>query len=82
MSGTNRGRSKIAMTSKTIALRILDGIFIGFSMLLLMGLAGLPLGWLLNLVEMSLREFQSFALFVVFGTLLLIHAIVTSDSAP
>ena len=70
------------MTSKTIALRILDGIFIGFSMLLLMGLAGLPLGWLLNLVEMSLREFQSFALFVVFGTLLLIHAIVTSDSAP
>jgi hypothetical protein len=82
MSGTNRGRSKIAMTSKTIALRILDGIFIGFSMLLLMGLAGLPLGWLLNLVEMSLREFQSLALFVVFGTLLLIHAIVTSDSAP
>jgi putative Ca2+/H+ antiporter (TMEM165/GDT1 family) len=70
------------MTSKTIALRILDGVFIGFTILLMMGLAGLPMEWLLNLVEMSLREFQSFALFVVFGALLLIHAIVTSDSAP
>ena len=70
------------MTSKTIALRILDGVFIGFSMLLVMGVTGLPMEWLLNLVEMSLREFQSFALFVVFAVLLLIHAIVTSDSAP
>jgi hypothetical protein len=70
------------MTSKTIALRILDGVFVGFTMLLMMGLAGLPMEWLLSLVEMSSREFQSFALFVVFGTLLLIHAIVTSDSAP
>ena len=70
------------MTSKTIALRILDGVFIGFTMLSMMGVAGLPMEWLLNLVEMSLREFQSFALFVVFAVLLLIHAIVTSDSAP
>jgi hypothetical protein len=31
---------------------------------------------------MSLREFQGFALFVVFAALLLIHAIATSDSAP
>ena len=70
------------MTSKMIALRILDGVFIGFTMLLMMGLVGLPMEWLLNLIEMSLREFQSFALFVVFAALLLIHAIVTSDSAP
>ena len=70
------------MTSKMIALRILDGVFIGFSMLLMMGVAGLPMEWVLNLVEMSLREFQGFALFVVFGALLLIHAIATSDSAP
>ena len=70
------------MTSKTITLRILDGVFIGFTMLSMMGVAGLPMEWLLNLVEMSLREFQSFALFVVFAVLLLIHAIVTSDSAP
>jgi hypothetical protein len=70
------------MTSKMIALRILDGVFIGFTMLLMMGVAGLPLQWLLDLVEMSLREFQGFALFVVFAALLLIHAIATSDSAP
>ncbi len=70
------------MTSKMIALRILDGVFIGFTMLLMMGVAGLPLQWLLDLVEMSRREFQGFALFVVFAALLLIHAIATSDSAP
>jgi hypothetical protein len=70
------------MTSKTIALRILDGVFIGFTMLLMLAVAGLPMGWLLDLVEMSLREFQAFALFVVFAALLLIHAIATSDSAP
>jgi hypothetical protein len=31
---------------------------------------------------MSLREFQWFALFIVFAALWLIHAITTSDSAP
>lgn len=70
------------MTSKTIALRVLDGVFIGFTLLLMLGVAGLPMDWLLDLVEMSLREFQGFALFVVFAALLLIHAIATSDSAP
>jgi hypothetical protein len=70
------------MTSKMIALRILDGVFIGFSMLLALGVAGFPLGWLLNLIEMSLREFQGFALFVVFAARLLIHAIANSNSAP
>ena len=34
------------------------------------------------LLDMSLREFQAFALFVIFGSLILIHAIATSDSAP
>jgi putative Ca2+/H+ antiporter (TMEM165/GDT1 family) len=70
------------MTSKMVALRILDGIFIGVTLLLMLGIAGLPMGWLLDLVEMSLREFQEFALFIVFAALLLIHAIATSDSAP
>jgi hypothetical protein len=71
-----------AMTSKTIALRILDCVFIGFTLLLMLGVAGLPMQWLLNLLEMSLREFQGFALFVLFAALFLIHAIATSDSAP
>jgi hypothetical protein len=70
------------MTSKMVALRILDGIFIGVTLVLMLGIAGLPMGWLLDLVEMSLREFQEFALFIVFAALLLIHAIATSDSAP
>jgi ABC-type multidrug transport system permease subunit len=70
------------MTSKTIALKILDLIFIGVTMVLMLAIAGVPMGWLLDLVEMSLREFQAFGLFLVFATLLLIHAIATSNSAP
>ena len=70
------------MTSKMIALRILDSIFIAATLVLMMGIAGLPMDWLLNLIEMSLREFQAFGLFIVSAALLLIHAIATSDSAP
>ena len=70
------------MTSKMIALRILDSIFIAATLVLMMGIAGLPMDWLLNLIEMSLRELQAFGLFIVFAALLLIHAIATSDSAP
>ena len=70
------------MTSKMVALRILDGIFIGVTLVLMLGIAGLPMGWLLDLIEMSLREFQEFALFIIFAALLLIHAIATSNSAP
>ena len=70
------------MTSKMVALRILDGIFIVVTLVLMLGIAGLPMGWLLDLIEMSLREFQAFALFIVFAALLLIHAIATSNSAP
>jgi len=70
------------MTSKMIALKILDWIFILVTMIVLLVIAGFPSEWLLVLTEMSLREFEWFALFVVFSTLWLIHAIATSDSAP
>ncbi|XUM23813.1 hypothetical protein ACRAVF_11350 [Bradyrhizobium oligotrophicum S58] len=70
------------MTPKTIALRILDGIFVAATGLLLLMLAGLPIEWMLVLLDMSPCEFQAFALFVIFSSLLLIHAIATSDSAP
>jgi len=70
------------MTSKVIALKILDGIFISATIFLLGIVAGLPVDWLLALFAMSMREFQAFALFVIFSCLLLIHAIATSDSAP
>jgi putative Ca2+/H+ antiporter (TMEM165/GDT1 family) len=63
-------------------LKMLDGIFIAATAVLLLVVAGLPAHWLLNLVDMSLREFQAFVLFVLFGALVLIHAIATSDSAP
>ena len=69
------------MTSKMIALKVLDLVFIGATTLILLGIAGFPLGWLLTFAEMSLREFQWFGLFLVFTSLWLIHAIATSDSA-
>jgi hypothetical protein len=53
-----------------------------FTTILLLAVAGLPIGELLNLFNMSSGEFQAFALFVLFGSLRLIHAIATSDSAP
>jgi hypothetical protein len=70
------------MTSKIIVLRCLDWIFIGVTMLLVMGVAGLPMDWMLNLLDMSSLEFKAFGSFVLFASLLLFHAIATSDSAP
>jgi hypothetical protein len=70
------------MTSKMIALKVLDVVFIVATMLILLGIAGFPMGWLLAFADMSLREFQWFGLFIVFASHWLIHAIATSDSAP
>jgi hypothetical protein len=68
------------MTSKTIVLRLLDGIFIGVTMLLVMGVAGLPMDWILDLLDMSSPEFKAFGFFILFASILLVHAIATSDS--
>jgi hypothetical protein len=68
------------MTSKMIALRIVDGLFIATSTAILLGIAGLPMEWLLPLVDMSLRQFEWFALVIVLVALWLIHAIATSDT--
>jgi hypothetical protein len=70
------------MTSKILVQRLLDWIFVGVSMLLVMGVAGLPMDWMLDLLDMSSPEFKAFGLFVLFASILLIHAIATSDSAP
>jgi hypothetical protein len=70
------------MTSKILVLRLLDWIFVGVSMLLVMGVAGLPMDWIVDLLDMSSLEFKAFGLFVVFASILLVHAIATSDSAP
>jgi hypothetical protein len=70
------------MTSKLLALKVLDGIFVAVAILLLLIAAGVPADWLLTLAGMSFAELQAFMLFILFGTLLLIHAIASSDSAP
>jgi len=70
------------MTSKMIALKVLDVVFILATTLILLAIAGFPLEWLLAFADMSLREFQWFGLFIVSASLWLIHAIATSDSAP
>jgi len=70
------------MTSKIVALRILDTIVVVFLAILALSMAGLPLEWLLRLFHMSLREFHGFSIFIVSAAMWLMHAIATSDSAP
>jgi len=70
------------MTSKMVTLKILDGIFIAFALALLLAIIGFPLDLLLGAMAMSSREFEGFALFVLFGLLWLIYEIAASDSAP
>ncbi len=67
------------MTSKAIALRILDTVVIVFLAILAMSVAGFPLA---PLFHMSLREFHGFSIFMVVAAMWLMHAIATSDSAP
>jgi hypothetical protein len=69
------------MTSKVIVLKLLDGIFVGVTTLLVMGVAGLPMDWMFDVLDLSSLEFKVFGLFVLFASILLIHAIATSDSA-
>lgn len=70
------------MTSKTAALRVLDGIIIVFIGVLVASMAGFPMEWLSCAIDMSPREFRGFAIFMVVAALWLMHAIATSDSAP
>jgi hypothetical protein len=70
------------MTSKTIALRLLDATAVAFLAVLALLAAGFPIEWLARLFDMSLREFRGFSFFMAFAAMLLMHAIATSDSAP
>ena len=70
------------MTSGMIALKALDLVFIGTTMLILLGVAGVPMEWLLVFADLSLPEFQWIGLFLVPASLWLIYAIATSDTAP
>jgi hypothetical protein len=70
------------MTSKTMALRMLDGIILVFIGILVLSMAGFPMAWLFRAIDMSPREFRGFSVFIVVAALWLMHAIATSDSAP
>jgi hypothetical protein len=69
------------MTSKMLVVRLLDWIFVGVTMLLIMGVAGLPMEWMLDLFDMSSAAFRAFGAVVVLASILLVHAIATSDPA-
>jgi hypothetical protein len=69
------------MTSKTVALRALDGIIIVFIGILLLSMAGFPMAWLSCSLDMSPCEFRGFSIFIVVAALWLMHAIATSDEA-
>jgi hypothetical protein len=70
------------MTSKMIALRVLDRIIMAMIGILMLSISGVPTDWLSDLLNMSAREFRGFSIFVVFAALWVMHAIATSDSAP
>jgi hypothetical protein len=70
------------MTSKTVALKVLDGVIATVIGILVLSMAGFPMEWLSGLFEMSPHEFREFSIFIVFAALWLMHAIVVSDSAP
>jgi hypothetical protein len=70
------------MTSKTIALKVLDAIIAAAIGIAMLSMAGLPMEWLSGALDMSSREFRAFSIFVTFAALWLMHAIASSDSAP
>ena len=67
------------MSQKHKAMRVLDAIFIVFTMLLVMAVAGLPLEWLLDLVSKTSVAIVGLALAVASGAVGLIYAIAGSD---
>jgi ABC-type amino acid transport system permease subunit len=70
------------MTSKAIALKVLDAVIATVIGTLVLSMAGVPMEWLSALCDMSPPEFRGFSIFVIFAALWLMHAIVVSDSAP
>lgn len=67
------------MSAKNKAMRILDAVLVGFTMVLVMAVGGLPLEWLLDLVSKTSLAIEGLSLAVVSGALGLIYAIVGSE---
>ena len=66
------------MSQKHKAMRILDAVFIAFTMVLVMAVAGLPFEWLLDLVSRTSVAIEGLALTVASAALGLIYAIAGS----
>jgi hypothetical protein len=67
------------MSQKHKAMKILDGIFIGITMMLVMTVAGLPVEWLLDVVSRTSLAIEGLALGVLSAALGLIYAIAGSE---
>jgi hypothetical protein len=67
------------MSQKNRAMKILDGVFIGFTMVLVMAVAGLPVEWLLDLVSRTSLAIESLALAAASAALGLLYAIAGSE---
>jgi hypothetical protein len=67
------------MSQKHKAMKILDAIFIVFTMMLVMAVAGLPLEWLLDLVSKTSLAVESLALAVASAAVGLIYTIAGSE---
>lgn len=67
------------MSQKHRAMRILDAVFIGFTMVLVMAVAGLPVEWLLDLVSRTSLAIEGLALAVASAALGLIYAVAGSE---
>jgi hypothetical protein len=66
------------MSQKHKAMTILDAVFIGFTMVLVMAVAGLPVEWLFDLVSRTSVAIEGLALAVASAALGLIYAIAGS----
>ncbi len=67
------------MSQRNKTMKLLDGILIGFTMVLVMAIAGLPVEWLLDLVSRTSIAIEGLALAVASAVLGLIYAIAGSE---
>src|SRR5581483_342855 len=68
-----------AMSQKHKAMKILDAIFVVFTMMLVMAVAGLPVEWLLDLVSRTSLAIEGLALAVASAAVGLIYTIAGSE---
>ena len=67
------------MSRKNKAMRTLDGIFIAFTMVLVMTVAGLPVEWLFDLASKTSLAIEGLAAAAASAALGLIYAVAGSE---